>query len=362
MIISFRKAVLPALMLSIGLLVGCAPDGPMSEKLKPTPTAFGNINQLMLVADSSLMSSDLGDSLLYYYASAYPIMPQPEPIFDIVFRTPEDLLAQPVLQELRSYLIVGNLNDRNSSTTRMIRNDISDAKLEKAREEGFGTAVGRDKWARGQLLIYVFGKNREELLRGLVTSFPAVAKRFNDSDRERIDATTFFNGENREVMDLVRNRLGADIRVPKSYQLTPIQDSSVLWLRKDIPEGSMNILMTKLPYQDQEQLSKSGIKSIRDSIGRRYVASTAPNTYMRINDVDLPMFSDVTSVNGDYALEARGIWEMENDFMAGPFVSYLIHDPDRQELLFLDGFVYRPNEEKRNLVQELEYILRTAKF
>jgi hypothetical protein len=53
---------------------------------------------------------------------------------------------------------------------------------------------------------------------------------------------------------------------------------------------------------------------------------------------------------------------MENDFMAGPFVSYLIHDPERQELLFLDGFVYLPNEEKRNLIQELEYILRTAKF
>jgi hypothetical protein len=362
MISIFRKALFPVLVLGLGLLTGCSPDGAVSEKLKPTPTAFGNINQLALIADSSLMTSELGDSLLYYYASAYPIMPQPEPIFDIVFKTPEDLRAQPVLQELRSYLIVGNLNDRQSTTTRMIENDISDAKLEKARQEGFGTAVARDKWAKGQLLIYVFGKNREELLRGLITSFPAVAKRFNDRDLERIDATTYFNGENREVMDIVRIRLGADIRVPKSFQLTPTEDSTVVWLRKDIPEGSMNILMTKVLYEDQRQLSKSGIKSIRDSIGRRYIASTAPNTYMKINDVDLPMFSDVTSVNGDYALEARGIWEMENDFMAGPFVSYLIHDPDRRELLFLDGFVYRPNEDKRNLVQELEYILRTTKF
>lgn len=359
---SFRKAFFPTLLIAVSLLVGCSPDGAISKKLKPIPTAFGNLNQLVVVADSSLWTSDLGDSILYYYASAYPIMPQPEPIFDIVFKTPEDLLAQPVLQELRSYLIIGNLSDRYSSTANLIRNDINDAKLEAARQEGFGTAVGRDKWAKGQLLVYVFGTSRDELLRGLVTSFPAVAERFNDRDRERIDATTYFNGENREVKELVRARLGAEIRVPKSFQLTPIQDSTVLWLRKDIPEGSMNILLTKVPYKDQEQLSKSGIKSIRDSIGRRYVASTAANSFMKVNDVDLPMFTDVTTVNGDYALEARGIWEMENDFMAGPFVSYLIHDPDRGELLFLDGFVYLPNEEKRNHVQELEYILRTAKF
>ena len=59
---------------------------------------------------------------------------------------------------------------------------------------------------------------------------------------------------------------------------------------------------------------------------------------MKVNDKDLPMFTYNTQVNNSYALEARGIWELENDFMAGPFISYLVHNPTKNELYFLDGF------------------------
>ncbi len=83
---------------------------------------------------------------------------------------------------------------------------------------------------------------------------------------------------------------------------------------------------------------------------------------MRINDVDLPMFTYVKTINNRYAIEARGIWELENDYMGGPFISYLIHNPDKNELLFLDGFVYAPQEDKRNYVQYLEHLLSNVKF
>jgi hypothetical protein len=83
---------------------------------------------------------------------------------------------------------------------------------------------------------------------------------------------------------------------------------------------------------------------------------------MRINDIDLPMFTKVTQVDNKYALEARGIWEIANDYMGGPFVSYLIHNPKQDELLFIDGFIHAPGEDKRNFMQYLEHILDTVQL
>ena len=100
----------------------------------------------------------------------------------------------------------------------------------------------------------------------------------------------------------------------------------------------------------------------RDSIGRKYISSTLPDTYMQINDEDLPMLTQATTLNNNYALEARGIWEVINDYMGGAFVSYLIHNPDKNELLFVDGFIHAPGEDKRDFMQYLEYVLRTTKF
>jgi len=74
------------------------------------------------------------------------------------------------------------------------------------------------------------------------------------------------------------------------------------------------------------------------------------------------MFVETITLDNYYTLEARGIWEIVNDFMAGPFMSYLIHNPETNELLFVDGFVYAPGETKRDVMQELEVILATVDF
>ena len=67
-------------------------------------------------------------------------------------------------------------------------------------------------------------------------------------------------------------------------------------------------------------------------------------------------------IDNQYAVEARGIWEIANDYMGGPFISYTIHNPQTNELLYLDGFVHAPGKEKRNFMQQLEKIFTTAKL
>ena len=48
--------------------------------------------------------------------------------------------------------------------------------------------------------------------------------------------------------------------------------------------------------------------------------------------------------------------------MGGAFISYLRHNPDNNELLFVDGFVHAPGKDKRNFMQHLEHIISTVNF
>ena len=58
----------------------------------------------------------------------------------------------------------------------------------------------------------------------------------------------------------------------------------------------------------------------------------------------------------------KGTWEVANDYMAGPFVNYLISDTLNKNWLALEGFVFAPSVSKRDYMFELETIIKSASF
>ena len=354
---SFFSLLLSALL---GLALSSCGNEALERSLQPTPSAFGRINMLVVIADSTLWEAGASDSVAFFFEAPYIILPQPEPIFDVRYIEAEQLAAEPTWQQLRNYVVLADLSDEDSPTTQMVRQDMNDAKLQQVREEGFGTAVANNKWATGQQLVYLIGRNRQELLDGMSTVYPAVVKRLQEREDERLRVTTYFEGSNPRQRDTVQRIAGVRLEVPGGYDIVPIEADDVVWLRREVQGASMNILATRIPYENPEQLSKAGLKEIRDRIGREYISSTTDGTYMRINDTDLPLFTESTRLNGSFAIEGRGIWEIENDFLAGPFVSYLINDTTDNQLVLVDGFVYAPGRKKRDLMEELVTVIRSA--
>ncbi len=349
------------ILVSLGALSNsCASDNAMVQRLNPTPSAFGAINAVTVVTDSTLWINGASDSIAYFLEAPYIILPQPEPIFDVRHIEPTRLAEQPTFRELRNYVVLADLSDAESATTKMVVNDLSDAKIQQVKEEGFGTVVARNKWATGQQLIYLMGRDRQELLKGMSTTRAAVVKRIGDSENLRMKETAFFQGVNKALMDTVRQRVGAELQIPYGYEIVPVASKDFAWFKRGTRKGSMHIMATRIPYEREGQLSKAGLKEIRDRIGRKYVSSSLADTYMRINDEDLPLFTESMELNGSFAIEGRGIWEMENDFQAGPFLSYLINDEANKQLVLVDGFILAPGEKKRDLMGQLEAILGTA--
>jgi hypothetical protein len=82
---------------------------------------------------------------------------------------------------------------------------------------------------------------------------------------------------------------------------------------------------------------------------------------MSVDDVNLPVYFQEMLFGELRAMQARGIWRMEKDFMGGPFVTYLIPDPDKKRIIFIDGFVYAPGQKKRFEMRKLDTVFSSFK-
>lgn len=342
------------------LLFSCSEEAQRS--MKAVPTAFGQLNEIVVVMDQDLWDSPLGDTLRYYYSSAYPLLPQPEPVFDLRHFTPLELKKDPLRKELRTYMFVANLADEDSPTTQLVSKDIGAEKARAAKEDpSVNNAAGRDKWAKGQLVLYQFAYSHDALVEALKANYPAVKRKVNTFDERKLESYVYLDGIDTKLIQEVKDSMGVSLRIPNDYFMA-INDGEVIWMRKETDKISQNLLLKKLKYEDQSQLSKANLIALRDSIGKTYIASTIEKTYMQINDEDLPVIFNTTTVNGYYAVEARGVWEIVGDYMGGAFISYLILNPNTNELLFIDGFLHAPGEDKRDYMEQLDYIINTLEF
>lgn len=359
MSMSFRPAFYIIFCL---LLSSCASD--FSKNLSPTPTAFGSTNQIVVIADNTVWEGEVGDTLRKYFAAAYPILPQPEPMFDLRHYTMKELLSGPARQELRNYIFLGLTNDSDSPVTKMMTEDLSKNVMEKkVAEKGRGSSLGRDKWALGQQLVYLYGQDETALNEGIIRHFPTIAKRVHDNDLKQVEGILYSGGDNAKIQRKLQSNLDLSMHIPYDFYLA-FQDSvnKVMWIRQELKDFSGNLLIKRIPYTDKSQFDMKAMQNLRDALGKKYITSAIKGAYMRTNDQDLPVLSQQITIKDYYAVEMRGIWDMVNDFMGGPFVSYMIHKPNSQELLFIDVFVHAPGKDKRDYVQRLEHIVSSLEL
>jgi len=97
---------------------------------------------------------------------------------------------------------------------------------------------------------------------------------------------------------------------------------------------------------------------MRDKFGARYIKGKENNSRMITEESYAPYF-DITVIDQKRAYETKGTWELKNDFMSGSFVNYAIVDEAHNRILILEGFCYSPSKEERDLMHELESIIKS---
>jgi hypothetical protein len=150
--------------------------------------------------------------------------------------------------------------------------------------------------------------------------------------------------------------------VPTGYVYV-LQKRNFLWLKKEFIGGNTSLLLYQVPldkYRTDKNWSAKVIQ-LRDSIGNLYIRGKEPHTNMITEEAYSPYFSK-TKLNKYTAYETKGTWQLNNDFMSGPFINYAIVDTKYNRLLILEGFCYAPSKDKRDLMHELESIIKSARI
>lgn len=325
--------------------------------------AKGPLSKIYIIADDSVWDTAMTDSIIYYFQSAYPILPAPEPLYDLMRYSTQQIKNKQERRELRTYMLLADLNDPESAATKMALKDIGPEKAKAVKESGsYKLIVGKDKWAEGQIIVYLMGHGREQLYDNIRDNFNAIDKAIRKGEKSKRKNSVYLGGINSKVKSEIRETMSINLEVPSDFKMAMNnKEDEVIWLRKDDSDAILNLMIKNMGTFDEADFSKEGMKAIRNELGL-FVSSKIENTYMIINDIDLPMLMSSTSFNNNFALEARGIWELENDFMGGPFISYIVHNPNSDQVFFVDGFVHAPGEEKREHMLQLEHIIKTLAF
>jgi hypothetical protein len=140
-----------------------------------------------------------------------------------------------------------------------------------------------------------------------------------------------------------------------------------MWLRytlaKTRQDVEIGVMIYKMDYKDAIVFDPKHIIKWRNLVTMEHIPGPSPLSYMTTSvEFIPPVFDTLPNFPGGYAVETRGLWEVENDFMGGPFISYTFIDQAQNKVITLDGYVYNPNDDKKNFLRQLESIFFALKY
>lgn len=301
------------------------------------PSASGKSGELLVVINNHRWDGMAGEIIKNTFASAVPMLPQPEPQFNII--------------QIDHKAFV-----RLFETHRNILRVEFDASLERGQIE-----AQRDAWAYPQMVINVKVPDEQVLQRIMDANQEAFINYYLKTERERL-INAYNRMINHQARNVVRNNLMLDVSVPEGF-FVATQEDNFVWLRQTGTREELEIgmLITVLPYTHPDSdFDLETIRARRDSITRQHIPGTFPGTYMTTYP-DIPHVYSEINFNDLYAMEARGLWRVKNDFMGGPFVNITFVDEKNSRLINLDGFVYAPKFDKRDYLRQVEAMMYSVK-
>ena len=322
---------LVVILAAISFILSCD-DG---KKKSYKPASIGAINSLAVVMENKLWEGPVGDKVREHFAAPIVGLTWDEPLFTIE-HMPKQVFTG-TTRHRRSVLFV-SLDTLQSSQVKV------------------------DVYATPQRVGVVQGTTEEELMSNLDEGAAKIIASFRDTEVKEAQKRFLRSLSKDKVME---TKYGVKLRLPSVYKLGKEEDNFV-WIDREIPKGSMNIIAYEIPAEsiDNDSTLVSKVVRMRDSIGQKYIPGPdipGKTTYMITERAFSPYFFS-TEVAGRKTIEVRGIWEIYNYPMAGPFMTYIIDDPENDRKLVIEGFTFAPATNKRDYMFELEAILRTTKF
>ncbi len=221
--------------------------------------------------------------------------------------------------------------------------------------------VTHDKWSAPQLIFTITAPSPEAFVKVFQLKKDYFIDKYMDFERKRIQRV-FQSSLDDKVMGAIKKNFSFTLNVPTGFYIAK-SSPRFMWIRHEANRYSQGILIIAVPYKDTTQFSRDKILSEIQKFQLHQVPGPTSGSFMSIDrKFVLPKAKRITDFPGGFAVEIRGLWRVEHDFMGGPFVSYTFVNKNSNELVTLFGYVYYPNHQKRDLLLQVEAILYSIKF
>jgi len=311
--------------------------GACTETKTNKPNSKGKTLEMMVVTNNKAQwNGSLGRQIKEFFGQEQLGLPQIEPLFTF-FHLPEDALLE-MYKANRDILIV----DINSS-------------FQKGQIE-----TRKDHWAAPQRVIKITAPDVESFTEVFEENKYRMMELFHDVERRRIQRA-FKSVENAKIKQALNNTFNINMVFPSNFKIAK-SDSTFIWLRNATLKDEQGVMIYINDYTDMNQLDHRNILRKRNQITRRYIPGPSNGSWMKVADEFIKPVAKDISLNGLFAVEIRALWDVQNDFMGGPFLSYTMVDEERNRTITIDSYVYAPKGEKKTLLKQLEAIAYSFEF
>tara|TARA_B100001248_G_scaffold159689_1_gene120436 strand:- start:239 stop:1204 length:966 start_codon:yes stop_codon:yes gene_type:complete len=291
------------------------------------PLSSGRLHSVSVVLDKQDWESEIGKTIRDLYADEYLGLPQIEERFS---------LSQIDYNTFSGFARTGrNIIYINKRKTK-------------------GSSITINKYARPQVFLEISGTNQNEIIEQIKFSKQSGVSYFSKGEvvenQRRILQSVLLDSEIEDLFNI-------ELTMPSAYSLFK-REENFLWYQKPTKHGTSNVIISELNFLNNIFLNE--VVDIRDSISKLYIPGRLEGSYMITEKAYKPFFNQ-TKINQFDSNETRGTWEVNGDFMGGPFINYIVKDTLNKRMIYLEGFVFSPSERKRDNIIELESIIKSLK-
>ena len=295
------------------------------------PSVSGKAGEIIVVIEKADWEGNLGTKVRDLLACDCPWLAQKEPLYSLVNVAP------------------GGFGDLFKVHRNIVYFALS-PQLDTA-----GVAYRHDVWAAPQCLVQISAHNADEAAALLTDNGKTIVSFIEQAERDRVIRNSI-RYEEREIAPKVAEVFGGSPHFPMGYKLKKLTNDFG-WIADEKQYSLQGILIYKYPATGAaDELSLDNIIAKRNEILKDNVPGMFDNTWMTTGEY-MPPTIEFFRYRGREFAQVRGLWEVENDYMGGPFVSHSFYSPDGSNVIVAEAFVYAPKYDKRQYLRQVESIL-----
>jgi len=322
------KRIIQIVVLCVIVVVSISSCKKTTKGLRPSVT--GKSGEVVVIINDALYEGSIGDTLKSVLNATQIGLPQDEPLFDILQITHNEFSS--MFKTHRSILDI-----RVSSKVK--ENKIS---------------VKDEVYAKTQSFMKIEAKSNKEMIKLLSENKNKIIAYFHIGERER-KIKVFKKNVVQEIFEKLKKKNNFTLSFPSGYTINKEEDN-FLWVSKETPKTSQGMFIYSYDYLSEDSFTKDKVVGKRNLLLRKFVPGPKEGSYMT-TEMNFPISNRQFEFQNNYASETRGLWKVEGDFMGGPFLNITFLDQKNNKVICMDSYVYNPNQDKRELLRELEAVM-----